>query len=233
MEKKQERVLHVFENISGVYDAANRRISLGLQSHWKKRFVKHLVQKTAAGGKVLDVCCGTGDIAIALAQQGLQAHGIDFSPAMLKRAREKGANIPRIYWRQGDAMELPYANNEFDAACISFGLRNTADYSQVLREMQRVVRPGGWVGCMDSFVPASPLIRPFYDLYFRAAMPLIGGGRRYHKEYMWLWQSTKEFLSSEQLSELFRNTGFQPVVSESYLFGACVVHLGKKPAARR
>lgn len=229
MEEKRQKVFGVFETISPVYDAANRRISLGLQTGWKHRFVRQLTAATTPGDRVLDVCCGTGDIAIALAKEGRQAWGLDFSPAMLRLAEEKSENIPGLHWRQGDAMALPFGDGEFDAASISFGLRNTTDYTQVLREMRRVVRPGGWVACLDSFVPSSPLVRPFYELYFHFVMPLLGGGWHYRREYLWLWQSTKEFLTSEQLMELFRDIGLQPLGRKHYLFGACAAHLGQKP----
>lgn len=229
MEKKRQKVFGVFEAISPVYDAANRRISLGLQTGWKRRFVRQLLAVTVPGDRILDVCCGTGDIAIALAKEGRQVWGVDFSPAMLRQAEEKGTGIKNLRWQQGDAMALPFADGTFAAACISFGLRNTTDYDRVLREMARVVRPGGWVGCLDSFVPQPPLVRPFYELYFHFVMPLLGGGRQYRQEYLWLWQSTREFLTGEQLSRLFRDIGFSPVKRKNYLFGACAAYLGQAP----
>ena len=151
---------------------------------------------------MLDVCCGTGDIAVAVASRRPDAAvtGLDFSPAMLDVARHKGAALENLTWREGDAMALPFGDDTFSAAAISFGLRNTPDYGAVLTEMTRVVCPGGWVYCLDSFVPDSPLIRPFYDLYFRGVMPLLGGGFRHRREYRWLWQSTRDFLRKRELT---------------------------------
>ena len=176
--EKRRRVYGIFQGISQTYDGANRRISLGLEQSWKRGLVEAVASQVPDGGAVLDVCCGTGDIAVAVARRRPDAAvtGLDFSPAMLDVARHKGAALENLTWREGDAMALPFGDDTFSAVAISFGLRNTPDYGAVLTEMTRVVCPGGWVYCLDSFVPDSPLIRPFYDLYFRGVMPLLGGG---------------------------------------------------------
>lgn len=127
-------------------------------------------------------------------------------------------------------MNLPFEDNTFSAACISFGLRNTSDYLRVLQEMTRVVVPGGWVYCLDSFVPDSLVIRPFYSVYFRYVMPFLGGGFRHRQEYTWLWQSTQDFLRKKELLDLFGQAGLIDRQMKSRLFGACVLHKGKKPA---
>lgn len=227
---KEERVHEVFQHISATYDKANCRISLGLESRWKGYLIEAVVSMAKPGDHILDVCSGTGDIAIAIAEKrpDVQVTGLDFSSAMLDGARRKSTALHNTMWCQGDAMSLPFADNEFSAACISFGLRNTADYSRVLQEMKRVIRPGGWIYCLDSFVPDSPCIRPFYELYFRCIMPILGGGFYHRKEYMWLWQSTRDFLRKGQLLDLFRQTGLVNNRMDSYLFGACVLHRGQK-----
>lgn len=160
---KREKVYHVFQQISQTYDRANGRISLGMESRWKDCLIEAVCEQAAKGSRVLDVCSGTGDIAISLAahRPDLKVTGLDFSPAMLDVARKKGAPLANVTWQEGDAMNLPFEDNTFSAACISFGLRNTSDYLRVLQEMTRVVVPGGWVYCLDSFVPDSLVIRPF------------------------------------------------------------------------
>lgn len=229
---KEAKVYRVFQNISQNYDGANERISLGMEKGWKDCLIDAVTAKAEENGRVLDVCCGTGDIALAIAKKrpDLTLTGLDFSPAMLAVARQKTPPDSRVTWRQGDAMNLPFEDNTFTAVCISFGLRNTADYLRVLREMTRVTRPNGWVYCLDSFVPDSVLIRPFYALYFRYLMPFLGGGWRYQKEYMWLWQSTRDFLKKKELLALFKKAGLTDLTMQSHLFGACVLHQGKKPA---
>ena len=229
--EKRARVYSVFEAIAPRYDSANNRISLGMQKSWKKLLIRRALKAAAPGQKVLDVCCGTGDIAIALAgkRPDLEVTGLDFSPAMLRVAEDKSRGLPNLYWMQGDALELPFPDDMFAAACISFGLRNTAGYGRVLKEMCRVTAPGGSVFCLDSFVPDHPLIVPAYRLYFRHLMPVLGGGRRYREQYEWLYESTQRFPGRKKIMKLFSRTGLDEVQSRSRMLGACVLIEGKKP----
>ena len=139
-QQKRAKVYDIFQTLAPRYDRANARISLGLERGWKKLLVNRLLAGIGAGEQALDVCCGTGDIAIALAdgKAGLRVTGLDFSPAMLAVAKEKGEGRPDLHWVQGDAMQLPFPDGTFGAVCISFGLRNTPDYRRVLQEMKRV-----------------------------------------------------------------------------------------------
>ena len=228
---KAARVLRIFESIAGDYDRANARISLGLHKSWKRMLIRRLSRGLPHEGKVLDLCCGTGDIAIALAKErsDLQVTGLDFSPAMLARARERGEGMANLRFVQGDAMALPFPDESFSAAAISFGLRNTADYAQVLREMRRVTVSGGELLCLDSFVPDSVLVKPFYRLYFRQLMPLLGGGLAHRREYLWLCESTEAFLSRRELEALFESCGLPGTASRTRMFGACSLVWGKKP----
>ncbi len=228
---KAARVLGIFESIAGDYDRANARISLGLHRSWKRMLIRRLCRSVPAGGEVLDLCCGTGDIAIALAKarRDLQVTGLDFSPAMLARAKARGAGIPNLRFEPGDAMALPFGEGRFAAAAISFGLRNTADYAQVLREMRRVTARGGEVLCLDSFVPDSSLVKPFYRLYFKHLMPLLGGGFAHRREYLWLCESTEAFLSRRELEALFERCGLCGAASRTRMLGACSLVWGKKP----
>ena len=207
-------VYEIFQTLAPRYDRANARISLGLEQGWKKLLVKRLPAGIGAGEQVLDVCCGTGDIAIALAG---------------KNPDLKITGLPNLTWVQGNAMDLPFPDGTFAAACISFGLRNTPDYARVLREMKRVVRPGGKVYCLDSFVPDNPIILPAYRLYFRYIMPVLGGGRKYHEQYTWLYRSTEQFPRRKKLMRQFARTGLEQVQSRSRMLGACVLVEGTKP----
>lgn len=219
---KEEQVYKVFEAISEGYDDANTRISLGMEKSWKK----NLIDLYAPGSKILDVCCGTGDIAIALNAKGCEAIGLDFSPAMLEVAKKK---CPEgIAWIQGNAMDLPFEDNSFDSACISFGLRNTPDYEKVLSEMKRVVRPGGIIACLDSFVPDNAFVKFFYNIYFKGIMPLIGGQKEHKEEYDWLANSTEMFLRSKELKALFEKVGINNVTIKKMMYGACCLHKGNK-----
>ena len=126
-------------------------------------------------------------------------------------------------------MELPYGEETFDAVSISFGLRNCADPEQVLREIFRVLKPGGKCLCLDSFVPEIAVVRPFYRYYFGQIMPLIGGGTAHRKEYEWLQESTESFLRPGQLADLMRDCGFDSVRMRRRMMGACVLLIAHKP----
>ena len=228
---KQEKVYRIFEEIAGRYDSANVRISLGMQQLWKKmladRLVKDVDAMSAKSPRILDLCTGTGDIAINAARRRpeWQIAGLDFSPAMLKRAARKGAkyHCRGIRWVKGNAMALPYPDDSFEAVTISFGLRNCADAGAVLREIARVLRPEGVLLCMDSFVPGNKAVRPFYRIYFRFLMPLLGGGRTHRKEYVWLQESTEDFCSPEELAQLMERCGLKRPAVFKRMLGACVL----------
>ena len=229
-ELKSKYVYEVFQNISTKYDSANTRISLGLQKQWKNFLVKQISDTVPAEGSLVDICCGTGDIAIWCAQKrkDIKVTGMDFSPAMLKVAKEKSGQMDNVCWIEGDALSLPFPDNSFSAACISFGLRNTSDYEKVIAEIKRVIKENGTIYCLDSFVPDNKLIQPFYKLYFKYFMPLLGGGKTNYKEYLWLYKSTHDFLRKDELISLYEKVGLKDIKFKSKMFGACVLVQGKK-----
>ena len=232
-EEKQEKVFRVFEKIAKGYDRANVRISLGMQDSWKRMLIREITGGCDRRARILDLCTGTGDIAlgIAMAGENYRVTGMDFSPSMLRIAalKAKRLGISGIHWRRGNAMELPYGEETFDAVSISFGLRNCADPEQVLREIFRVLKPGGRCLCLDSFVPEIAVVRPFYRFYFGQIMPLIGGGTAHWKEYEWLQESTESFLRPRQLADLMRDCGFDSVRMRRRMMGACVLLIAHKP----
>ena len=232
-EEKQEKVFRVFEKIAKGYDRANVRISLGMQDSWKRMLIREITSGCDRRARILDLCTGTGDIALGIAKAGenYRVTGLDFSPSMLRIAalKAKRLGISGIHWRRGNAMELPYGEETFDAVSISFGLRNCADPEQVLREIFRVLKPGGKCLCLDSFVPEIAVVRPFYRYYFGQIMPLIGGGTAHRKEYEWLQESTESFLRPGQLADLMRDCGFDSVRMRRRMMGACVLLIAHKP----
>ena len=228
----KEHVHGVFQSVAEQYDAANNRISLGMHHMWKRKLVDAALSAVEADGevgKVLDVCCGTGDITerIATAHPDCMVVGLDFSSEMLKVARQRTEGLENVMLVEGNAMELPFEDDYFDSAVISFGLRNTPDYVQVLSEMARVVKPGGVVACLDASVPDNKLIFPFYRVYYQAAMPFLGGGISKHKEYVWLYQSTQDFPRKAVLKELFEQAGLEDVEVTSMCMGASALHVGR------
>jgi demethylmenaquinone methyltransferase / 2-methoxy-6-polyprenyl-1,4-benzoquinol methylase len=233
MLSKEERVHSVFEKISDQYDYMNDLISFKQHNRWRSDTMKRIrVQK---GDKCLDVCCGTGEWTFALAEAaGQNGHvtGLDFSENMLKVGRDKLKNrsLPQVAFIHGNAMELPFEDNTFDVVTIGFGLRNVPDYFQALKEMERVVKPGGRVVCLETSHPTVPIFKQVFNFYFTYIMPVFGKlFAKSYQEYSWLQESTEAFLTKEELKELFRKSGLVEVEVKSYALGAAAMHTGKKP----
>ncbi len=229
---KAEKVHNVFQNISDKYDQMNSIISFNRHLAWRKDVMRQMnVQK---GAEALDVCTGTGDWAFSLAKEvGQEGRviGLDFSENMLevakeKQAEQKAANVTFIH---GDAMDLPFEDETFDYVTIGFGLRNVPDYEQVLREMHRVLKPGGIAVCLETSQPTLIGYRQLYYFYFRFIMPLFGKiFAKSYDEYAWLHESAREFPDKEQLKQLFLHVGFTSVQIKGYSGGVAAMHLATK-----
>ncbi|ANB60469.1 demethylmenaquinone methyltransferase [Anoxybacteroides amylolyticum] len=233
---KEERVHHVFEKIYENYDKMNSVISFKRHIQWRNETMKRMnVQK---GAKALDVCCGTADWTIALAEavgpEG-NVYGLDFSQNMLRvgeqKVNERGlTNVTLIH---GNAMELPFPDDTFDYVTIGFGLRNVPDYMTVLKEMYRVVKPGGKVVCLETSQPTLFGFRQLYYFYFRFIMPLFGKiFAKSYEEYSWLQESAREFPGMDELAQMFYDAGFVNVEVKPFTFGVAAMHLGYKPEIR-
>ncbi|TFB23964.1 demethylmenaquinone methyltransferase [Filobacillus milosensis] len=229
---KSEKVHSVFEKIYNRYDKMNSIISFQRHKAWRNDVMKEM--NVEEGSNCLDVCCGTGDWTIALSEavgKNGQVEGLDFSQNMLSVGEEKikRENISNINFVHGDAMNLPYEDDTFDYVTIGFGLRNTPDYNQVLKEMYRVVKPGGQVVCLDTSQPTIPVYKQLYFFYFEHIMPIFGKVfAKSYDEYAWLYESTKNFPNKDTLAEMFKEAGFNNVKVKSYALGAAAMHLGTK-----
>lgn len=229
---KEKRVHSVFETISDKYDSMNSIISFNRHKSWRKDVMTKM--KIDEGSKALDVCTGTGDWAFSLADEvGETGHvtGLDFSKNMLSVAIEKNekAHLKQLDFIQGNAMELPFESNSFDYVTIGFGLRNVPDYLTVLKEMYRVVKPGGIVVCLETSQPTLIGFRQGYYFYFKFIMPLFGKlFAKSYKEYAWLHESAKDFPDKKELAKLFNEAGFSNVEIKSYTGGVAAMHKAKK-----
>ncbi|MFZ8102208.1 demethylmenaquinone methyltransferase, partial [Staphylococcus arlettae] len=160
---KKEQVHTVFQNISNKYDRLNNIISFEQHVLWRKHTMKEMA--VTKGAKALDVCCGTADWTIALSKAvGTtgEVYGVDFSENMLAVGEEKTKDIDNITLIHGDAMDLPFDTNSFDYVTIGFGLRNVPDYLATLKELNRVLKPGGMVVCLETSQPTLPVFKQFY-----------------------------------------------------------------------
>lgn len=229
---KEERVHHVFEKIYDKYDTMNSIISFQRHKAWRKDVMKQM--NVPNGASALDVCCGTGDWSFSLAESvGKKGNviGLDFSQNMLSVAKEKNQelNYNNLEFVHGNAMELPYEDNSFDFVTIGFGLRNVPDYMTVLKEMYRVVKPGGVVACLETSQPTMIGFKQLYFFYFRFIMPLFGRiFAKSYEEYAWLNESTRNFPDKKTLKQMFLDAGFSTVQVKSYTGGVAAMHMGVK-----
>ena len=214
----------MFDRISPAYDRMNRIMSAGMDGRWR-RFAADCAG-LAAGDAALDVCCGTGDLALDLldrvSSRG-RVVGLDFSGQMLEVARTKSSIVE---WVQGDALELPFADGEFAAATIGFGMRNLADHTRGFAEMARVVRPGGRVVCLDLTRPPAAVAWAS-ELWTDRAVPALGrlvAGDA--AAYDYLPRSVHRFPAARELADVMREAGLDRVQFRRLGMGAVAVHVG-------
>jgi demethylmenaquinone methyltransferase/2-methoxy-6-polyprenyl-1,4-benzoquinol methylase len=218
-----EAVRTMFDRIAPVYDVMNRVMTAGLDVRWRRMAAQAVVRP---GDRVLDAACGTGDLALADVRAGAgRVTGLDFSAPMLARARRKS---DAVEWLQGDMLALPFADGTFDAATVGFGVRNVADLELGLRELRRVLRPGGRLAILEITQPRGPL-RPFFALWFDRVVPLLGRVLPGGSAYAYLPASVKRFPPAGQLAALLGECGFEGV---SYrLLGCSIIALHTGVAA--
>jgi demethylmenaquinone methyltransferase/2-methoxy-6-polyprenyl-1,4-benzoquinol methylase len=206
----------MFDRIAPVYDVMNRVMTAGLDIRWRRLAAQAAVRP---GDRVLDAACGTGDLAIADRKAGAaRVTGLDFSEKMLERARRKAD----LEWIQGDMLALPFAEGTFDAATVGFGVRNVADLELALRELRRVLMPGGRLAILEITQARGPL-KPFFSLWFDRIVPLLGKVLPGGSAYTYLPESVKRFPTAEGLVELLVSSGFGEV--EFRLLGGSIVAL--------
>lgn len=218
-----EGVRTMFDRIAPVYDVMNRAMTMGLDQRWRRLAASAVVHE---GDEVLDSCCGTGDLAIACARLGGRVTGVDFSEPMLERARRKA---PDLTWLRGDALALPFADESFDAATVGFGIRNVADLEAGLRELARVLRPGGRLAVLEITRPRG-LLRPFFRLWFDVLVPLAGKVLPGGAAYAYLPASVRRFPGPEDLAGALERAGFSAVSFRLLAGGIVALHTGERQA---
>jgi len=220
----------MFDRIVGRYDLMNRVMTGGRDVAWRR-----LAARTAVGQgakRALDVATGTGDLALDLLAAGAgTVTGIDFAPQMIEAARKKVSAGQPVTFMVGDAMRLPFADDQFDACTVSFGLRNMENYQAAVTEMTRVLRPGGRFVCLELTPYRKPVLGRAFALYFSRVVPLIGGWLSGDREaYSYLPASVEGFPDARLLARLMVNAGQSDVKWKLLGGGTVALHMGVKQA---
>jgi demethylmenaquinone methyltransferase/2-methoxy-6-polyprenyl-1,4-benzoquinol methylase len=211
----------MFDRIAPVYDAMNRVMTAGLDRRWRRLTAESVVRP---GDNVLDACCGTGDLALADLGAGAgRVAGLDFSAPMLDRARRKSAAVD---WVEGDMLALPFESATFDVATVGFGIRNVDDLEAGLRELHRVLRPGGRIGVLEITRPKG-LLRPFFRLWFDVFVPLAGRVLPGGEAYTYLPASVRRFPGPEDLAAALERSGFGSVRFRLLAGGIVALHVAE------
>ena len=220
-------VRSMFAGIAGRYDLANRVLSGGVDRRWRRRVVKR-AGGDLRGKRVLDVACGTGDLAAALERAGGEVIGVDFTLPMLERAPSKAE---RTLWVQGDALALPVAEGSIDVATIAFGLRNVEDRRRSFREMLRVLRPGGKLLILEFGMPDEDAFGRLYRSYLTHLLPRIGGALSGDRAaYTYLDDTVQGWPDAETLRGEMAEDGFVRCEVERLWRGIACLHVGERPS---
>ena len=226
-----QKVRQMFTQIAPKYDLLNHLLSMQLDRLWRARVarkLKPILRRT--DGTVLDLCCGTGDMALALAGAGpARVFAADFAHPMLVQAKDKSP--ARISFLEADALRLPFADSSFDLVTAAFGFRNLANYEVGLREMRRVLKPGGTLAILEFTEPPEGFLGDVYRWYFRRVLPRIGGMLSGDRDaYTYLPKSVSRFFRPEQLARLMESVGYVGVSYRVWTMGTVALHIAKRNA---
>jgi demethylmenaquinone methyltransferase/2-methoxy-6-polyprenyl-1,4-benzoquinol methylase len=218
----------MFDRIADRYDLMNSVMTAGMHHRWRERTAD--LANVGPGDSALDVCCGTGDLALELARRvmpGGRVVGLDFSVPMLELAQVKSRNgaVP-VAWIQGNALELPFDDGEFDAATVGFGIRNVVDIDRGIAEMARVVRPGGRVVILEITTPLRPPLSWFFAVWFDRIVPLLGTLAGDRDAYSYLPSSVRRFPPAQELAALMHRVGLHEIRYLVLAGGIIAIHSG-------
>jgi demethylmenaquinone methyltransferase/2-methoxy-6-polyprenyl-1,4-benzoquinol methylase len=232
-ELRAAKVNDLFATIARRYDLINDLQSFGLHRLWKRRVIQ--LAKVQSGNRALDLCCGTGDLALALAQRGAETIGLDFSEKMLsiaetRRLKNSKLKTQNLKFIQGDAQQIPFPDNSFEIVTMGYGLRNLTNWERGLDEMFRVAAPGGRIVVLEFGKPANALWRALYFTHLKCSVPLIGllfcGNAQ---AYAYILESLKHYPAQLAVAEKMRGLKLANVRVINLLGGAMAINYGEKP----
>jgi len=227
--EKAARVRAMFDEIAPRYDLLNHVLSLNIDSLWRAKTVRALeANLSKPGATALDLCCGTGDLSLALAKSTPgRVIGVDFSRPMLGFAAEKASG--GVGFVQGDALNVPFPDASFDTVSIAFGLRNLTSVDGGVREMYRLLKPGGRLAILEFSRPVLPVFREFFAFYFSHVLPRIGGVvSGSYGAYTYLPESVKSFPDQRGLKSIMEAVGFKSVKYSNLSGGIAALHIGDR-----
>ncbi len=231
-EERVASVKKIFREITPVYDRMNRIMSARQDVHWRRFTVRRIPENA---GKVIDIATGTGDLAMDIKKKfaGAEVFGVDFVKEMLDLAvlkLKKNNSLNDIYYELGDAMHLPFRENQFDASTIAFGLRNIPDRLGAVQEMARVVKPGGKVMVLEMTFPRNMKLRKFFFWHLNRIIPLLGKiVAKNSPAYTYLPESIQDFMHPDELAEVFKESGLINIKAFPLSFGITYLHEGIAP----
>jgi demethylmenaquinone methyltransferase/2-methoxy-6-polyprenyl-1,4-benzoquinol methylase len=217
-----EGVRAMFDRIAPVYDVMNHVMTAGLDRRWRRVTAESVVRP---GDRVLDACCGTGDLALACVRAGAgSVVGLDFSPRMIERARKKSDSVA---WVEGDLLSLPFDDGAFDAATVGFGVRNVASLAAALSELGRVLMAGGRMAVLEITQPTGALA-PFYRVWFDRIVPVLGKPFAGGSAYTYLPASVRRFPGRDDLVKVIESAGYHEDRSRTFAAGIVALHTAVK-----
>ena len=232
-EPRAAKVNDLFAAIARRYDLLNDLQSFGLHRRWKRRVIE--LAAVQPGNRALDLCCGTGDLALALARRGADVTGVDFSPAMLEIAEARHrenfkSQISNLKFMAGDALQIPFSDASFDIVTVGYGLRNLTSWEKGLDEMHRVARPGARLVVLDFGKPANALWRGIYFAHLKCAVPLLGWIFCGNADaYAYILESLKQYPAQPAVAAKMRKLKLVNVRVINFLGGAMAINYGEKP----
>ncbi|MDA3810377.1 MAG: bifunctional demethylmenaquinone methyltransferase/2-methoxy-6-polyprenyl-1,4-benzoquinol methylase UbiE [Spirochaetaceae bacterium] len=221
------KIQEMFNNIASNYNKMNKIMTFGMDKYWRRYAVKKAA--LTRGSKLIDIATGTGDIIFeALKKTEIEAVGLDFAESMLEIARKRDEE-KSAEWIQADALKLPFDDETFDAVTSGYLMRNVDDIPGAFNEQFRVLKPGGFVVCLDTTPPGKSVLTPFIKIYLKLAIPILGrilAGNR--SAYAYLTESTVHFKTADELKKIMIASGFKDINIKKFMFRTIAVHSGKK-----